>query len=79
MTDSAKFRFILHLISSGVELAISVRGQDTFEQACDYLEELLGGGDGSAPSRSKSGEQHFLVDDSQLDAFRKFLRKLNAE
>ena len=75
MTDLVKFRIVLHLVSSGMELAISVRGQDALEQACNYLKELLGGG----TSRSINGEHHFVVDDIQLESFQKFLRKLHAE
>ena len=76
MTEVEKYKVILHLVSSGVEFAISVRGQDKFEQACNFFNELHGASDGETLSPSARRERHFLADESQLAAFQKFLSRM---
>ena len=75
MTVSEKYKFIFHLVPSGVEFAVFVRGSEKRHLMFGFINELLDADQGEMHSSPQSKVDHFVVNEIQLRAIQAFLNE----
>lgn len=75
MVQSEKYKLVFYNISRGVEFTIAVRGADDLARAKTFLDDLLQTSPAGAGSSPNNAQDHFVVDDAQLEAFQAFMNR----